>query len=51
MIPPIGIFAAMVYYQRGFVRLPVVSFIAVGLMVGAYFGARFVRMLRQTPCV
>lgn len=42
MIPPIGIFAAMVYYQHGFVRLPVVSFIAVGFMVGAYFGARFV---------
>ena len=26
MIPPVGIFAAMVYYDHGFVRLPVVGF-------------------------
>jgi uncharacterized membrane protein YfcA len=42
MIPPIGIFAALVYYQHGFVRLPVVGLIAVGFMIGAYFGARLV---------
>lgn len=48
MIPPIGIFAAMVYYQHGFVRLPVVGFIAVGFMIGAYFGARFVPHVSPT---
>ena len=42
MIPPIGIFAALVYYQHGFVRFPVVGCIAVGFMLGAYIGARFV---------
>ncbi len=42
MIPPIGIFAAIVYYQHGFVRLPVVGFIALGFMIGAYFGAKLV---------
>ncbi len=42
LIPPIGIFAALVYYQHGYVRLPVVGFIALGFMVGAYVGARFV---------
>ncbi len=42
LIPPIGIFAALVYYQHGFVRLPVVGLIAVGFMIGAYFGARLV---------
>ena len=42
MIPPIGIFAATVYYQHGLVRLPVVGLIAVGFMIGAYFGARLV---------
>lgn len=42
LIPPIGIFAAVVYYQHGFVRLPIVGLIAVGFMVGAYFGARLV---------
>ena len=48
MIPPIGIFAAMVYYQHGFVRLPVVGFIAVGFMIGAYFGARLVPQVSPT---
>ena len=48
MIPPIGIFAAMVYYQNGFVRLPVVGFIAVGFMIGAYFGARLVPHVSPT---
>lgn len=38
LIPPIGIFAALVYYQHGYVRLPVVSLIAVGFMFGALFG-------------
>lgn len=42
MIPPIGIFAALVYYQHGFVRLPVVVWIAVGFMVGAFLGAHLV---------
>ena len=40
MIPPIGIFAAAVYYQHGFIRLPVVGFVACGFMLGAYVGAR-----------
>ncbi len=42
MIPPIGIFAALVYYQNGYVRLPVVGLIALGFMLGAYFGAKLV---------
>ena len=40
MIPPIGIFAAMVYYQHGFVRIPVAISVAVGFMLGAYIGAQ-----------
>ena len=40
MIPPIGLFAALVYYQHGFVRLPVVSLIAGGFMLGALLGAK-----------
>ena len=42
MIPPIGLFAAMVYYQHGYVRLPVVGLIAVGFMAGALLGAKIV---------
>ena len=42
LIPPIGLFAAIVYYQHGYIRLPVVGFIAVGFLVGAYLGATLV---------
>ena len=42
LIPPIGIFAAMVYYQHGFVRLPVVGWIALGFVLGAFVGAKLV---------
>ncbi len=42
LIPPIGIFAALVYYQHGFVRLPVVGLVAGGFMVGAFLGAKLV---------
>src|SRR5690349_18633027 len=42
MIPPIGIFAALVYYQHGYVRVPVVTMIAIGFLVGAFVGAKFV---------
>ncbi len=38
---PILIFAASVYYQNGFVRLPVVAYIAVGVVLGAFVGAKF----------
>jgi uncharacterized membrane protein YfcA len=45
LIPPIGIFAAIIYYQHGFVRLPVVGVIALGFMVGALLGAKLVPLL------
>lgn len=48
MIPPIGIFAAMVYYQRGDVRLPVVAFVALGFMLGAYIGAKLLPLVPLT---
>lgn len=45
MIPPIGLFAALVYYQHGYVRLPVVGWVAVGFLLGALLGARLVPTL------
>ncbi|MBW8883531.1 MAG: sulfite exporter TauE/SafE family protein [Planctomycetia bacterium] len=39
LIPQIGIFAAMVYWQHGFVRIPVAAAVAAGFMIGAYGGA------------
>ena len=48
LIPPIGIFAAFVYFQHGYIRLPVVAYIAMGFVVGAYLGALFVPFLPTT---
>jgi hypothetical protein len=42
LIPPIGIFAAMVYYQSGYVKIPVAAAVAVGFMLGAFGGALLV---------
>lgn len=48
LIPPIGIFAALVYYQAGHVRVPVVGALALGIMVGALCGAKLVPYLSPT---
>jgi uncharacterized membrane protein YfcA len=38
---PLGIVVgALQYYKRGQVNLPVAAVVAVGLVIGAYFGAR-----------
>lgn len=42
MIPPIGLFAAIVYYQNNYVRLPVVGWVALGFILGAFLGAKLV---------
>jgi uncharacterized protein len=39
---PIVLFAAVVYYQNGYVRPSVVGLIAAGFAVGAYLGAHLV---------
>ncbi|MCA8992365.1 MAG: sulfite exporter TauE/SafE family protein [Planctomycetaceae bacterium] len=39
MIPPIGFFGALAYYNRGDIKLPIVGWVALGFMIGAYFGA------------
>jgi uncharacterized membrane protein YfcA len=45
MIPPIGIFAALVYYRNGDVDVPKASTIALGFMIGALLGALLVSRL------
>jgi uncharacterized membrane protein YfcA len=42
LIPPIGLFAALEYYRKGYVDVPVVALICLGFVVGAYGGAFFV---------
>lgn len=39
LIPPIGLFAALVYYRAGHVQVPVAGMIALGFALGAYLGA------------
>lgn len=45
LIPPIGLFAALIYYQHGYVRLPVVGWIALGILIGAMAGAKLVPII------
>lgn len=40
MVPPIGILAALVYYQNNQVDIKAASLIAAGFLVGGFFGAR-----------
>lgn len=42
LIPPIGLFAALEYYRKGLVDIPVVGMICLGFVFGAYAGAFFV---------
>jgi len=43
MIPPIGLLAAMRYYQSGNVKLGMAGFICLGFLIGGLFGAHFVQ--------
>jgi hypothetical protein len=48
LVPPIGIFAALEYWRHGFVRLPVVAWIAVGFACGAFLGAMLAGRIDET---
>lgn len=48
LIPPIGVFAAMVYYKHGYVQLPVVGWVGLGFAIGAYLGAHLVEYAPQS---
>ncbi len=39
MVPPIGILAALKYYQAGHVNLQIALFVCLGFFLGAFFGA------------
>ncbi len=40
LLLPVGLFGALEYYRAGHVEVQAAAVIAVGLLVGAYFGAR-----------
>ena len=45
MVPPIGILAALKYYQAGYVNLHIALFVCLGFFVGAFFGAQIATAL------
>lgn len=42
LIPPVGLLGAAEYYRNGYINIAFASLIALGIFVGAYFGARVV---------
>ena len=40
LLLPVGLLGAMEYYKRGQVNIAFAAVVAVGLLIGAYFGAR-----------
>jgi uncharacterized membrane protein YfcA len=45
MVPPIGILAAWVYYQQGYVDLKIAAFVCLGFLIGGFFGAKLATAL------
>ena len=43
MVPPIGLLAAIRYWQSGYVNISVAALICVGFFFGGYCGAHFVQ--------
>jgi hypothetical protein len=42
LIPPVGLLGAAEYYRSGYINIKYAALIAVGLFIGAYFGAKIV---------
>lgn len=47
MVPPIGLLAAIRYWQSGNVKISVAAFICVGFFIGGYIGANFVQNIPE----
>lgn len=41
LLPPIGVLAAWTYYNHGYVDVKAALLLALGFLVGGYFGAKF----------
>lgn len=40
LIPPVGLLGAFEYYRNGYINVKYAALIAIGLFIGAYFGAK-----------
>lgn len=47
LIPPVGFFAAYVYYKNGNVNVTAALLIGIGFLLGGFFGATFAQHLDQ----
>jgi uncharacterized membrane protein YfcA len=45
LVPPIGLLAAMRYWQNGNVKLNVAGFICLGFFIGGWIGAHFAHQI------
>ena len=45
LIPPVGLLGAMEYYRNGHINIKFAGLIALGIFIGAYFGARLIMPL------
>ena len=45
LVPPIGVFAAYIYYKHGFVDIHAAVFIVIGFVIGSLIGARYLAHL------
>ncbi len=43
MVPPIGLLAALRYYYSGNVKVDMAVLVAIGFLLGAYWGAHFIQ--------
>lgn len=41
MVPPVGILAAWMYYQKGYVDFKIAGLMCIGFVVGGLIGAKF----------
>src|SRR5947209_19959922 len=48
LIPPVGLLGAFEYYRNGYINIIFAALIALGIFVGAYFGAKIVIGLPPT---
>lgn len=45
MIPPVGLLAAIKYYQAGHINLKIAGLIALGFFIGGFFGGTFAQQV------
>jgi len=45
LIPPVGLLGAFQYYREGMINIRFAALVALGLFIGAYFGARITTSL------